>query len=169
MPNEGPHVPTTPCISPIELQFQGRRIIVSADGRRISSDGGVILLRQLDDRLGLTGRMTALLDAGRDVSGCGTRGASSFDSGSTRSAWATTTATRPSGCATIRRSNSRATRVGTAPLRSVAINSEGVARQRQADGVWPPLPCYRQASHGRELRLHRPCWGTGSRCACEFW
>ena len=67
MPNEGPHVPTTPCISPIELQFQGRRAVVSADGQRISSDGGVILLRQLDERLGLTGRMAALLDDGRDA------------------------------------------------------------------------------------------------------
>lgn len=68
MPNEDPHVPTTPCISPIELQFQGRRAVVSADGRRVSSDGGVILLRQVDDRLGLTGRMTALLGDARDSS-----------------------------------------------------------------------------------------------------
>jgi len=68
MPNEDPHVPTTPCISPIELQFQGRRAVVSADGRRVSSDGGVILLRQMDDRLGLTGRMTALLGDARDSS-----------------------------------------------------------------------------------------------------
>lgn len=68
MPNEDPHVPTTPCISPIELQFQGRRAVVSADGRRVSSDGGVILLRQVDDRLGLTGRMAALLGDARDSS-----------------------------------------------------------------------------------------------------
>jgi hypothetical protein len=68
MRNEDPHVPTTPCISPIELQFQGRRAVVSADGRRVSSDGGVILLRQVDDRLGLTGRMTALLGDARDSS-----------------------------------------------------------------------------------------------------
>jgi hypothetical protein len=68
MPNKDPHVPTTPCISPIELQFQGRRTIVSADGQRISSDGGVILLRQMDDHLGLTGRMAALLGDARDSS-----------------------------------------------------------------------------------------------------
>jgi hypothetical protein len=68
MPNEDRHVPTTPCISPIELQFQGRRAVVSADGRQVSSDGGVILLRQMDDRLGLTDRMAALLGDARDPS-----------------------------------------------------------------------------------------------------
>ena len=68
MPSEDPHAPTTPCISPIELQFQGRHAVVRADGRQVSSDGGVILLRQLDDRLGLTGRMAALLGDGRDSS-----------------------------------------------------------------------------------------------------
>ena len=44
-------MPTTDCISPIELQFQGRRTIVSGDGQRVSSDGGVLLLRQMDERL----------------------------------------------------------------------------------------------------------------------
>jgi hypothetical protein len=34
----------------------------------VSSDGGVILLRQMDDRLGLTDRMAALLDDARDPS-----------------------------------------------------------------------------------------------------
>ena len=56
-------MPTTECISPIELQFQGRRTLVSADGQQVSSDGGVILLRQVDERLGLTQRMSALLGA----------------------------------------------------------------------------------------------------------
>jgi len=59
-------VPTTRCISPIELQFQSRRTIVSADGQRISSDGGVLLLRQMDERLGLTRGMAALLGDHRD-------------------------------------------------------------------------------------------------------
>jgi hypothetical protein len=59
-------VPTTSCISPIELQFQSRRTIVSADGQRISSDGGVLLLRQMDERLGLTRGMAALLGERRD-------------------------------------------------------------------------------------------------------
>lgn len=42
--------------------------MVSADGQQVSSDGGVILLRQVDDRLGLTGRMAALLGDSRDSS-----------------------------------------------------------------------------------------------------
>jgi len=61
-------VPTTDCISPIELQFQGRRTILRADGQQVSSDGGVILLRQVDERLGLTQRMSALLGDPRDAS-----------------------------------------------------------------------------------------------------
>lgn len=68
MTDKGPRVPTTPCISPIEVQFQRRRAVVSADGQQVSSDGGVILLRQVDDRLGLTGRMAALLGDSRDSS-----------------------------------------------------------------------------------------------------
>jgi hypothetical protein len=66
MPNEIVHVPTTACISPIEVQFQSRRTVVSADGPRISSDGGAILLRQVDQRLGITDRMAGLLGDSRD-------------------------------------------------------------------------------------------------------
>lgn len=61
-------MPTTDCISPIELQVQGRRTVVRADGQQVSSDGGVILLRQMDERLGLTQRMSALLGDPRDAS-----------------------------------------------------------------------------------------------------
>lgn len=61
-------MPTTACISPIELQVQGRRTVLSADGQQVSSDGGVILLRQVDERLGLTERMSALLGDPRDAS-----------------------------------------------------------------------------------------------------
>jgi len=68
MPNEIVHVPTTACISPIKVQFQSRRTIVVADGPRISSDGGVILLRQVDLRLGITERMAGLLGDHRDPS-----------------------------------------------------------------------------------------------------
>jgi len=64
--NEFAHAPTTPCIPPIELQFQRRRAVLSADAERVSSDGGVVLLRQLDERLGLTTRLTALLGDLRD-------------------------------------------------------------------------------------------------------
>ena len=64
--NEFAHAPTTPCIPPIELQFQRRRAVLSADAERVSSDGGVVLLRQLDERLGLTTRLTGLLSDRRD-------------------------------------------------------------------------------------------------------
>ena len=40
--NECAHAPTTPCIPLIELQFQGRRTVVTADAEQVSSDGGVI-------------------------------------------------------------------------------------------------------------------------------
>ena len=64
--NEFAHAPATPCIPPIELQFQRRRAVLSADAERVSSDGGVVLLRQLDERLGLTTRLTGLLGDRRD-------------------------------------------------------------------------------------------------------
>lgn len=64
--NEFAHAPTTPCIPPIELQFQRRRAVLSADAEQVSSDGGVVLLRKLDERLGLTTRLTALLGDRRD-------------------------------------------------------------------------------------------------------
>jgi hypothetical protein len=64
--NDCAHAPTTPCIPPIELQFQRRRAVLSADAERVSSDGGVVLLRQLDERLGLTTRLTGLLGDRRD-------------------------------------------------------------------------------------------------------
>jgi len=34
----------------IELQFQRKPLVLSCDAPDISSDGGVLLLRQLDDR-----------------------------------------------------------------------------------------------------------------------
>lgn len=55
-------MPATDCISPIELQFQRKPLVLSCDAPDISSDGGVLLLRQLDDRLGLTRSFAALLD-----------------------------------------------------------------------------------------------------------
>lgn len=65
--NEGPHAPTTPCISPIQLQFQRTPLVVACDAPQISSDGGALLLRQVDERLSLTQRFAALLDDDRDV------------------------------------------------------------------------------------------------------
>lgn len=68
MPNEFAHAPTTLCIPPIELQFQRRRAVLIADADRVSSDGGVVLLRQLDERLGLTARLASQLGDRRDSS-----------------------------------------------------------------------------------------------------
>jgi hypothetical protein len=64
--NEFARTPTTPCISPIELQFQRRRAVLTADADQVSSDGGVVLLRKLDERLALTTRLATLLGDGRD-------------------------------------------------------------------------------------------------------
>ena len=68
MASKLPRAPTTPCLVPIQVQFQHRRAVVSADGQQVSSDGGAILLRQMDERLGLTSRMAALLGDDRDSS-----------------------------------------------------------------------------------------------------
>ena len=54
-------MPATDCISPIELQFQRKPLVLSCDAPDISSDGGVLLLRQVDDRLGLTRSFAAQL------------------------------------------------------------------------------------------------------------
>lgn len=54
-------MPTTDCIPLIELQFQGRRVEVVANAPTISSDGGVLLLRQADEKLGLTASLAKLL------------------------------------------------------------------------------------------------------------
>ena len=59
-------MPTTDCISPIELQFQRRPLIVTCDAPQISSDGGALLLRRLDERIGLTQTLAALLEDRRD-------------------------------------------------------------------------------------------------------
>ena len=59
-------MPATDCISPIELHFQRKPLELSCDAPDISSDGGALLLRQLDDRLSLTRSFAALLADGRD-------------------------------------------------------------------------------------------------------
>lgn len=59
-------MPATDCISPITLQFQRKPLVLSVDAPHISSDGGVLLLRQVDDRLDLSRRFAALLDDHRD-------------------------------------------------------------------------------------------------------
>ena len=63
-----PPVPTTDCISPIELQFQRRPLVVTCDAPQVSSDGGALLLRQLDERFGFTKRFASLVEDRRDPS-----------------------------------------------------------------------------------------------------
>lgn len=59
-------MPTTQCIAPIKLQFHSKPILLSADAPNLSSDGGALLLRQVDDQLGLTRAFAAQLDDRRD-------------------------------------------------------------------------------------------------------
>jgi hypothetical protein len=57
------------CISQLSLEFHPTLpITVAFDAPQISSDGGVVLLRQLDARLGLSERLAALLPDERDPS-----------------------------------------------------------------------------------------------------
>ena len=65
MPNEGAQTPTTECIPQLDLNFQGRRVAVAFDAPTISSDGGVLLLRQVDDAIRLTESFASLLPDGR--------------------------------------------------------------------------------------------------------
>lgn len=57
---------TTECFAQTEVRFKGRRVDVRCDAPHLSSDGGALLLRSLDDRLGLTAEFAALLDDERD-------------------------------------------------------------------------------------------------------
>ncbi len=63
-------MPATECISPIELQFHRKPVVLTCDAPDISSDGGVLLLRQLDDRLDLIRSFAAQLDDGRAPNRC---------------------------------------------------------------------------------------------------
>lgn len=57
----------TECISQLRLGFHpALPVTVAFDAPQISSDGGVVLLRQMDDRLGLSERLAALLPDERD-------------------------------------------------------------------------------------------------------
>ena len=54
-------MPTTDCIAQTTFKFQGqgRRIEVDADAPTLSSDGGVLALRRIDEALGLTKALAA--------------------------------------------------------------------------------------------------------------
>ena len=59
-------MPTTPCLPPIRFDFHPHRAVdLTNDAPQTSSDGGLLLLRQLDERLGLSGRIAALLPDSR--------------------------------------------------------------------------------------------------------
>jgi Transposase DDE domain group 1 len=57
----------TECIAQAAFEFQGRRqpVIARFDQAHASSDGGAVLLKAVDDRLGLTARLAASVTDGR--------------------------------------------------------------------------------------------------------
>src|SRR3978361_2369092 len=58
---------TTDCIPQMRVDFHPRRPIdISIDAPKSSSDGGLLLLRQLDERLGLSVKFAPLLVDRRD-------------------------------------------------------------------------------------------------------
>lgn len=55
------------CIAQFELRFPGqKRVVVSMDGPTTSSEGGAVLLRQVDEETGLTAGLARLLEDLRD-------------------------------------------------------------------------------------------------------
>jgi hypothetical protein len=61
-------VPTTPCLPQLRLDFHPQRPVdLSFDAPQTSSDGGLLLLRQLDERLGLCARLAACVPDARDA------------------------------------------------------------------------------------------------------
>jgi hypothetical protein len=62
-------VPTTPCIPQAHFDFHLQRAIhTTFDAPETSSDGGLLLLRQLDEQLGLSKRLAARIADRRDCS-----------------------------------------------------------------------------------------------------
>lgn len=58
---------TTDCMPRMRLRFHPRRVVdVSVDAPTTSSDGGLLLLRQLDERLGLCAKLAPMLSDRRD-------------------------------------------------------------------------------------------------------
>jgi len=59
----------TECVAQLKLQFQsGQGVTVEFDAPEISSDAGVLILRQVDDQLALTRSLASLLPDNRDPS-----------------------------------------------------------------------------------------------------
>jgi hypothetical protein len=60
-------MPTTPCVPQVRLDFHPLRALdLTFDAPQTSSDGGLLLLRQLDERLGLCERIANVLPDARD-------------------------------------------------------------------------------------------------------
>lgn len=60
-------MPTTDCLPQLRLDFHPERpVVVSFDAPQTSSDGGLLLVRQVDDDLGLTAMVAAALPDDRD-------------------------------------------------------------------------------------------------------
>jgi hypothetical protein len=60
-------VPTTDCLPQLRLDFHREQpVVVSFDAPQISSDGGLLLVRQVDDALGLTAMVAAAMPDARD-------------------------------------------------------------------------------------------------------
>ena len=60
-------MPTTPCLPQVRLDFHPQRAVdLTFDAPQTSSDGGLLLLRQLDERLGLCNRIADVLPDTRE-------------------------------------------------------------------------------------------------------
>jgi hypothetical protein len=59
-------IPTTSSIPRIEWKLKSRRVQIACDAPDMSSDGGAVLLRQLDEKLGLTASFASLFEDDRD-------------------------------------------------------------------------------------------------------
>ena len=62
-------MPTTDCIAQVEFKYQdySQPIVVKTDAPGLSSDGGVLALRRLDERLGVTAAIADLVHDHRDA------------------------------------------------------------------------------------------------------
>jgi len=58
----------TPCIPQIEVRLKRRRVQIACDAPQLSSDGGALLLRQQDEKAGLTAGFASLLSDNRVAS-----------------------------------------------------------------------------------------------------